>query len=80
MKEDLIEALTSLVFKGKMSRLILAFARASTRDIEEVYKKKLEEGYSYELTTEEFRKELEDKFYCMMEDFYEFIKFDLEES
>lgn len=43
MKEDLIETLTSLVFKGKMGSLILAFARASTRDMEEEFKKKLKE-------------------------------------
>ena len=43
MKEDLIETLTSLVFEGKMNNLILAFARASTRDVENEFRKKLDE-------------------------------------
>merc|ERR1712023_224237 len=34
------------------------------------FEKELEEDYGYEMT-EEFRKELEEKFYCVIEDFYE---------
>merc|ERR1712196_91330 len=34
------------------------------------FEKELEEDYGYELT-EEFRKELEDRIYCAIEDFYD---------
>jgi hypothetical protein len=34
MKEDLIEALTSLLFQGKMTKMMLAFARVCTKDQE----------------------------------------------
>jgi hypothetical protein len=43
MKEDLIEALTKLVFRDRMSSLLLAFARVSTRDHEEEFHEKLRE-------------------------------------
>jgi hypothetical protein len=43
MKEDLIEALTKLVFRDRMSSLLLAFARVSTRDHEEEFYDKLRE-------------------------------------
>lgn len=43
MKEDLIEVLTSLVFKEKMSKLITAFARVITKDKEKVFIEKLNE-------------------------------------
>ena len=43
------------------------------------FEKELEEDYGYEMT-EEFRKELEDRIYCAIEDFDKTFKTDLEES
>ena len=41
------------------------------------FEKELQEDYGYELT-EEFRKELEKRFYCVIEDFYETYENDTE--
>lgn len=38
MKEDLIESLTTIVFRKDMNRLLMAFARVSTRDEEDELK------------------------------------------
>ena len=43
------------------------------------FEKELQMDYGYKLT-EEFRKELEDSFYCVIEEFYEAIKSEVEES
>ena len=42
----------------------------TTEDHQAQFENELQEDYGYELT-ENFRKELEGKFYCVIEDFYE---------
>lgn len=43
MKEDLIEALTSLLFQGRMAKMMLAFTRVCTKEQETNLLDKIEE-------------------------------------
>merc|ERR1712227_1109036 len=59
----------SEMFRNVGQRLIKE-EKYTTEDHQAQFEKELEEDYGYELT-ESFRKELEVKFYCVIEDFYE---------
>lgn len=41
MKEDIIEALTSLVFQNQMAKLLFTFSRICTSELEEKFHYKL---------------------------------------